>query len=56
MAGTPSISNDVQRCDNKRKDSFLNYESRALTAELQAHHALAREHPTLNVQRPLFNE
>jgi hypothetical protein len=30
--------------------SWLDYESPALTAELQAHHALMREHPTFNVQ------
>ena len=41
-----------------RQDSNLgprDYESPALTAELQAHHALAREHPTFNVQRPIFD-
>src|SRR5262249_7750100 len=30
------------------------YESPALTAELQARRALTREHPTANVQRPIF--
>jgi len=33
-----------------RKNSVLNYESPALTAELQARRALTREHPTANVQ------
>jgi hypothetical protein len=36
MTELPSASNDVQRSENKRKNSFLNYESPALTAELQA--------------------
>ena len=36
MLGTPSVRNTVQRRENKRKNSFLNYESPALTAELQA--------------------
>ena len=35
---------------NRRKKSFLNYESPALTAELQASCALTREHPPFNVQ------
>ena len=34
---TPSISDAVQRGENTRKKSLLNYESPALTAELQAH-------------------
>jgi len=33
---TPSASNGVQAGENARKNSFLNYESPALTAELQA--------------------
>ena len=33
----------------------LDYESPALTAELQAHHALTREHLTFNIQRPIFD-
>ena len=40
-----------------RQDSNLgprDYESPALTAELQARHALMGEHPTSNVQRPIF--
>ena len=36
MAETPSDSVAVQRSENLRKKSFLNYESPALTAELQA--------------------
>jgi len=36
MAETPSVSNGAQRCENERKNSVLNYESPALTAELQA--------------------
>jgi hypothetical protein len=32
----------------------LDYESPALTAELQARRAATREHPTSNVQRPIF--
>jgi hypothetical protein len=31
-----SVSNDAQSSENMRKNSFLNYESPALTAELQA--------------------
>jgi hypothetical protein len=30
MAETPSVGNDVQRCENKRKNSFLNYKSLGL--------------------------
>jgi len=37
---TPSVSIAVQRSENTRKNSFLNYESPALTAELQAQFAL----------------
>ena len=48
MIEMPSVSNGVQRSEKKRKNSFLNYESPALTAELQARRALAREHPTSN--------
>ena len=36
MTETPSVGNGVQRSENTRKNSFLNYESPALTAELQA--------------------
>jgi len=46
----------VQRNENERKNSVLNYESPALTAELQARRALTREHPTANVQRPIVTE
>jgi len=34
--GSSSVSNDAQFGENLRKNSFLNYESPALTAELQA--------------------
>jgi len=37
LAESPSVSNAVQRSENPCKNSFLNYESPALTAELQAH-------------------
>jgi hypothetical protein len=36
MAEAPSVCNDAQRGENARKTSFLNYESPASTAELQA--------------------
>jgi len=36
MIEAPSISVAVQCSENTRKNSFLNYESPALTAELQA--------------------
>ena len=50
--GTPSVSNAVQACENARKNSALNYESPALTAELQAQRGVPAniEHPTFNVQ------
>ncbi len=34
--GTPSIRDGMQRSENARENSVLNYESPALTAELQA--------------------
>jgi hypothetical protein len=37
MAETPSVSNGVQRSENERKNSFLNYETAALPAELRRH-------------------
>ena len=40
MAEAPSVSIAVQRSESTRKNSFLNYESPALTAELQAQFAL----------------
>ena len=40
MAEAPSVSIAVQHSENTRKNSFLNYESPALTAELQAQFAL----------------
>jgi hypothetical protein len=39
MTEMPSIGNGTQHCENKRENSFLNYESPALTAELQARNA-----------------
>src|SRR5258707_10751776 len=54
MTESPSVSDAAQRSANARKNSFFNYESPALTAELQAHGALTREHPTSNVRRPIF--
>ena len=36
MAEAPSVSIAVQRSENTCRNSFLNYESPALTAELQA--------------------
>src|SRR5262245_45868859 len=39
-AETPSVGNGTQANENVRKNSFLNYESPALTAELQAQSAL----------------
>jgi len=51
MAKLPKVSNGAKRCEKVRKYPFLNYESPALAAELQARHALTREHPTFNVQR-----
>jgi hypothetical protein len=38
MAETPSVRNAAQASENPRKNSLLNYESPALTAELQAPH------------------
>jgi hypothetical protein len=37
MAETPSFRNGAQAGENERKKALLNYESPALTAELQAH-------------------
>jgi hypothetical protein len=54
-SGLPGRRKAVQQSENARKTSFLNYESPALTAELQARRALKREHPIFNVQRPIFN-
>ena len=48
------VSNATQRGENRRKTSFLNYESPALTAELEARRAGTREHRIFNVQRPIF--
>jgi hypothetical protein len=55
MAETPSVRNTAQRSENMRKNSFLNYESPALTAELQARRAQRAniQHSTFNVQSSL---
>jgi hypothetical protein len=44
MVETPIDSIAVQRSENTRKNSFLNYESPALTAELQARDAIQLNH------------
>ena len=36
IAKMPSVRNAVRHCEKLRKNTFLNYESPALTAELQA--------------------
>ena len=54
MTEIPSIRNDLQRCENLRNSLGLNYESPALTAELQARRAARREDRTFNVQRPIL--
>src|ERR1043166_2626275 len=56
MAETPSVSNGAQHCENERKNSVLNYESPALTAELQAHRAMTGEHPISKPQHPIFKD
>ena len=40
----PSVSNDMQSSETLRNSLGLNYESPALTAELQAHFAYALKH------------
>ena len=45
----------MQYSENVRNSLVLNYESPALTAELQARRAATREHRTFNVQRPIFS-
>jgi hypothetical protein len=52
----PSVRNDMQSSEALRNSLGLNYESPALTAELQAPRVLTREHPTLNVQRPILRK
>jgi hypothetical protein len=56
MTNLPSVRNGTQHCEKQRKNVVSNYESPALTAELQARRALTREHPTANVQRPIVTE
>jgi hypothetical protein len=50
----PSVSIAMQISETMRNSLGLNYESPALTAELQARRAGTREHRTFNVQRPIF--
>jgi len=51
MAGLPSVRDAVQSGEMTRKNSFLIYESPALTAELQAridrelNHSISRRQP-----------
>jgi hypothetical protein len=52
MAELPSVRDDVQRSENERKNSFLNYESPALTAELQARVAHTVKHSTSQMTNP----
>jgi hypothetical protein len=49
---TPSVSVAVQRRENARKNSVLNYESPALTAELQARVAHTVKHSTSQMTNP----
>jgi len=44
MAEAPGVREAVQRNENTRKKSFLNYESPALTAELQARSLFTLNH------------
>jgi hypothetical protein len=47
IARTPSVRNSAQTAENARKNSVLNYESPALTAELQARISYAFKHSIL---------
>jgi phosphosulfolactate phosphohydrolase-like enzyme len=57
MTETPSVRNAAQAGEKGRKNSFFNYESPALTAELQSrtirglNHSIARR-PTLKAGKP----
>ena len=44
MIEMPSVGKDAQSSENARKNSFLNYESPALTAELQARIEMLLKH------------
>jgi hypothetical protein len=46
MAELPGVCDAVQSGETTRKNSFLNYESPALTAELQARISHALKHNT----------
>jgi hypothetical protein len=54
IAEIPSVRNAVRHCEKLRKNTFLNYESPALTAELQAGRAAKREHGGFNARPPIF--
>ena len=57
MAETPSVRDGAQHCENKRKNSVLNYESPALTAELQARFRDANiQYSTSNVQHSMSED
>ena len=51
----PSVRNAMQHCETEHKTLSSNYESPALTAELQTRRAATREHRTFNVQPPIFS-
>jgi hypothetical protein len=51
MAETPSIRDAARAGENMRKNSFLNYESPALTAELQAHMCCKTNHANGKIQK-----
>jgi hypothetical protein len=58
MTELPSVSNGVQHCENGRKNSFLNYKSAALPAELFRRKKAERGYKSDNVktetsERPL---
>jgi hypothetical protein len=50
----PYEKHAMQRNENLRNSLGLNYESPALTAELQAQCAITREHRTFDIRRPIF--
>jgi hypothetical protein len=57
MTELPSVGNGVQHCENERKNSFSNYESPALTAELQAHfHDANIQYSPSNVQHSMSED
>jgi hypothetical protein len=54
MVETPSVGNGVQSCETTRNSLGLNYESPALTAELQAQFTRERGNLAL-AQEQLFD-